>query len=65
MTIRQLVEELVNSAGGNLEKRVILSARVDVCLDAEKDKWEMQDFNLDSFIVKSKHPCYVDIIATE
>jgi len=65
MTIRELVEQLTNSAGGNLEKRVVLSSTTVVCLDAEEDKWKTVDLESTRLQVVSKHPAKVVIFGED
>jgi len=61
MTIRQMVEKLVESAAGNLDKEVKCIATVEV---AVQDDWKPYAVSSEEFNITSNHPgvTYITVV---
>lgn len=56
MTARQLIQQLTDAAGDNLEKRVIIDGTINVCVDWEERIWENYSIENAKLVVSSRHP---------
>jgi len=61
MTVRQLLQDITDAAGGNLEKRVTIDGTIDVCVDWEERIWEKYSLKDAKLAVSSRHPGILQI----